>query len=53
MFMTISTIKLVFDSICMEVQYGQHRKTCSSGKGSGRYSKENPQLPADTKERKD
>ena len=53
MFMTISTIQLVFDDIFMEVRYGQHGKTCSSGKGSRRYSKENPQLSANTKERRD
>jgi hypothetical protein len=51
--MTVFTIQIVSDGIFMEVRCGQQGKTCPGGKDSKRYSKENPQLPDSTKERKD
>jgi len=53
MLMTIYRIRLVSVNIFMEVGCGQPGKTCSCGKGSKKYSEENSQLPANTKERKD
>jgi len=53
MLMTIYRIRLVSNDIFMEVGCGQRGKTCSCGKGSKKYSEENSQLSANTKERKD
>ena len=53
MLMTIYRVLLVSNDIFMEVGCGQPGKTCSCGKGSKKYSEENSQLPANTKERKD
>jgi hypothetical protein len=53
MLMAIYRILLVSNDIFMEVGCGQRGKTCSCGKGSKKYSEENSQLPANTKERKD
>jgi hypothetical protein len=50
-FMTISTMQLVSYGIFMEVGCEQQGKTRPCGKGSKKYSEDNSQLPANTKER--
>jgi len=51
--MTVLAMRTASDGIFMEVRCGQQGKTISGRKDSKGYSKENPQLPASTKERKD
>ena len=53
MLMTIYRVLLVSNDIIMEVGCGQPGKTFPCGKGSKKYSEENSQLPANTKERRD